>query len=517
MPVSSIVPRWTEGPGQGIDRSVDPRHIADRAWATARNVRFFKQGTRARKIDGFFLHDTTPGNEPVRLLWHYVGTSGGEILVRVGTTKAWSGVGAGRVEIASGLAGSASLPIVADQFKDLLLWTDGEDRVKVYAGGGAGSVVDLAGFTNFRSKIVVAHKQHAVHFNTKEGAVETPWRAVYSAVGVPTDYTSDTAGDLDFLESRGGITAAQVLGDVIIVHKGDVPDGTIHRMTFVGSPDEYVQDPIPADDAAISRRACQRWGAFQYFMGGRNFYRLGAFPEPIGDKIWPEIMDELGLTSLLDYAQRHMIFSYRRPEWQEIHWAIPQLGAAQPNLIVIYNVRDNTWSIADHAPGLSHKLYPATVEDSWDGGVSAPIESSPDIPWDYVAYTQALPLALFGQVDGSVMQSGGNNANGVAISAFLESKRFSEELTPIRINEIRLLATGVGHLTCRLRAWMHAAGTPPAYDAGASYDLATGELPWVDALGYGRAWQVRFEQAELDSDFEIAAFGPGVIMGGGIR
>lgn len=52
-------------------------------------------------------------------------------------------------------------------------------------------------------------------------------------------------------------------------------------------------------------------------------------------------------------------------------------------------------------------------------------------------------------------------------------------------------------------------------DAGQSFPLGSYTKPWVDVRGYGRIHQVRFEQNGLGADFEIDAYGLGVI--GGIR
>src|SRR4029453_5068577 len=58
-------------------------------------------------------------------------------------------------------------------------------------------------------------------------------------------------------------------------------------------------------------------------MGHRNFYRLGAFTEPIGDAVWPEIEKQA------DWSKAHLIYAYRRQEDDEIGWEIPQRGGGR--------------------------------------------------------------------------------------------------------------------------------------------------------------------------------------------
>lgn len=502
-PLSQIKPKFIEGPGLGIVRSVPARDVPDRAWVNARNVRFDDRGRRARKIDGFTRYDTTPANEPVRLLWEYVTPTGETILVRVGTTKAWRDAGVSRAEIASGLHGDAGAVVTAAQHADQLLWTDQIDPIKRWTPSTG--TTDLPGAL-VRAAIVLSHKAHLVLFDLVDTGVRQPFRAAYSAPWDPAagdpDFSAPQAGDLDFLETKGGILAAAVAGESIIVHKRR----SMARMIFVGDPDNYTQEPIPSDDGACSRRSPVPVGAFQFYMGHENFYRLGAFPEPIGDAIWPEVFQ------VLDQAQRHRVFGYHRPEFREIHWKFPTVGATQPSMTAIYNYRDETWALSDHDPALCHVEYPSLIADTWADGESNPWDASQDIPWDYAQYSQSAPLALFGQQDGSLQQYGGKNANGVPIAWFLESKVFQAGpgFETARFLNVVLRAKGQGTLRVRTRAWMDERQDPlPAYPTpGATFPLAGTTKPWVDVRHFGRLFQARLEGDGLDEDFELIGWGP---------
>jgi hypothetical protein len=514
MAVSSIQRTMVEGPGLGIIKDLEPRHVPVRGWSDARNCRFYRNGTRARKVDGYSRYDTTPGNEPVRLLFHYLTPSNTDILVRVGTTGAWIEAGAARQQIATGLTGTAGAPVVADQHQSTLVWTDGIDPVKKYVGSGLAT--DLAGLTGIRAKILVLHKSHLLLFNIVDHGIPKPWRMLYSAPGNIEDYTADTAGDLDFLDIPGEITAAKGLGDNVIVHQAN----GLHRLAFIGGDDQYIQEPLPGEDGAISRRAIVRKGAYHYFMGHHNFYRLGAAPETIGNRIWPAILHELGVTEMLDFGNRHLIFAYPRHDWEEIHWKLPRPGAAQPDLTVMLNLKDGSWALADHDPATCFAQYPPLLTDTWDLGEDAPIDQSADIPWDYAAYSAATPLNLFGQASGHVQQYGGRNADGAPISAYLESRLFAAEdgLTPHRLFEVPILAQGVGTLRVQVRTKMSVGGPDPAYPAARLFPLDGSVKPWVDIRPpVGRYYQIKLSQTGLDEDFDLEAYGVGVTALEGIR
>jgi hypothetical protein len=166
---------------------------------------------------------------------------------------------------------------------------------------------------------------------------------------------------------------------------------------------------------------------------------------------------------------------------------------------------------------LCFSQFPASVDDTWAGGEDAPWDLSRDIPWNYSPYTLGQPLSYFGQVDGSIQQFGGLNANGQPFTWFLESAYQTEGLTPVRFLQVPLVARGKGSLTVRHRAWLDERGAPPAFPAGAAYPLETGTKPWADVRGYGRLWQLRFEQSGLDDDCQLEAYGVGVVPGQGQR
>lgn len=479
-----LVTRMVDSPGLGILRThgATPRDVPERAWVDGRNVRFTRLKTRVRKLDGYTQVDTTPDDETTRLLWRHHALDDTETLVRVGTARVWTGLAGDRVQVGSGLTGSATDVISAAQYKDRLVWTDGDDPVMTWQPSGVSQ--PLGGLGSTRAKIVVAHRNHILLFNVTDDAGRKPWRAMWSGLDTPDVWTSDTAGDLDFLESPGGITAAGVLGEVVIVHR----QHGVHRMAFVGTSEvAYTQDPIPGHDGAVGPNAWINLDLFQYYKGAENFYRLGAYPEKIGDPIIDEVRAQLDPTR--DYLT---IASYR-PEWDEIHWRMCRVGDSQPTFAVIYNVRDQTWSLANYAPATAVEQHPNP------GG-------SPTSP-------------RFGDLAGRLYQYGGTAANGVPFTAYVESTVYTAGLRPHRLLRVPVIATGAGTLQVRTRSWMddRQPGGVPAFVPGAPFPLANSTKPWVDVRGYGRRHQVRFESTGLTDDWELEAYGLGELPGMGDR
>ena len=504
---SAIQPRIIETPGAGLLRHVDPRHVPDRNWAAGRNIRFPTGGSRVRKTDGFQRVDNTAADEPIRGLWWYENpiNAAQKMLIRIGTTGAWSGLGSASTPIATHTPVRTLADVLTiDQYRDRLLWADG---LQVLTWPGTGQATVLGGGAP-TAKLVEIHKEHVLlgHLTAPE---TQPWRVAYSIAGVLTpplvgepDFTGESSGTLDFLDDATGLTALKALGDHAIVHKPN----RLYRMIFVGPPDEYIVEGIPADEGSISARGPISVGSYQYYPGHTNFYRLASFAEPIGDAIWPEV------AAAIDWPQAHLTYAYRRDQWDEICWKIPTRGVAQPNLTVVYNYRNQTWSVTDHDLGTAFTQVPsnALASTAFDDAHS-PVSPPP-------------VRDVFGQIDGKIQVYTGRNADGLAIHAWVESKHFTDAaaIAPGKILAVPVFATGTGRLLVQCRAAMDARTPLPPWPetphASAFYPLPASQTrPWVDVRAYGRLWQVRLESDQLNDDWEVSAYGTAVIPGGYAR
>jgi hypothetical protein len=503
VPTSAIA-NLIEGPGGGVITHRDPRHVPDQAWANCRNVRFPTGGSRIRKTDGYTRLDNTTPAEPIRAIYFYQQVTAvppvGQAFIRVGLTRAWAHFGANLPVITP----PTYKPCTVDQvvtitgYKNFVIWADGgANPVMFWDGAGTGTAAALFPGGTPNGKLVEIHKDRLLLGNiTEPGAGVTttqPWRVMYSDVGHPENMTSDLAGDIDFLEDTDPLTAIKVLGDAAIVHK----PSRIFRMIAIGGPDVYQIEQIPADDGAISARSPISIGSYQFFMGRANIYRLAAFTEPIGDAVWPEIEKNT------DWSQVHRIYAYRRQEYDEVCWKIPQLGGG--DLSVAFNYRDQSWTFTDHDPGTCYTEIP-------------------QVPWLTPTAVSHLPLmvGVFGQMTGHIQAYDTVNADGAPIHAWAESKHFQAGLIPVKILAIPLFATGTGVLRVQLRAAMEARHPLPPWPtvphSSALYQLLPSQTrPWIDVRAYGRLYQIRVESSGLDDDWALVSYGAAIVPGGYAR
>lgn len=499
---SAIQPRLIETPGGGLVRHLDPRHVPERGWAAGRNIRFPTGGSMVRKTDGYRrVADTVPA-EAIRGLWWYIDPYGvqPQTLVRIGTTVAIQGLGPTST-IATFTPRTQDDVVTIDQYKERLIWADGK-AVLVWLGTGSATVLGGGAPT---AKLVEIHTDHVLlgHVTAPEAA---PWRVAYSVRGLinestgEVDFGGDDGGDIEFLDDSTGITAMKSLGEHVVVHKPN----RLYRLMYVGPPEKYIYEAIPADEGSISARGPISVGSYQYYPGHTNVFRLGSFAEPIGDAIWPDV------AGAIDWPRANLTYAYRRDQFDEICWKFPARGAAQPSLTVVYNHRDGTWTVTDHDPGTSFTQVPsnALASTAFDDAHAA---LSPPTVRD-----------VFGQVDGKIQVYTGRTADGHPIHAWVESRHFTDQLAPSKILAVPVMATGTGTLVVQIRAAMDARTPLPPWPASphasAFYPLPESQTrPWVDVRAYGRLWQVRLASDQIDDDWAVSAYGTAVIPGGYAR
>lgn len=493
---TGLDPRLIEAPGGGLVRNADPRHVQDRQWSNGRNIRFPTGGTRVRKTDGFSrMEDSGAPMEPLRAIWWYVPTSGeGAQLVRIGVTGAWAGSGETLTRIATFTQRSLHDVITIDQFLDSLIWTDG---IEVWEWNGAEEATPLADTSPGApvsglapvGALVEIHKERVLLGRLPN----QPWMLSYSYPRNVHDWTTEGAGDQDFLEDSTGLTAIKVLGDHAIIHKPN----RLYRFISVGPPDIYVAEGIPGDDGALSARSPISVGSYQYYLGRHNFYRLGSFSEAIGDSVWPDVADAI------DWPRAHLAYAYRRLEFDEVCWKIPTRGSDQPNLTAVFNDRDQTWTLTDHDRGTCFaEMPPPGTSEGQDPGET----HRPPV------------LSAFGTASGLIQIYGGTDADGVPVYSWVESRHFTDGLIPVKVLAAPIYATGTGNLNVTVRAAMDPRMPMPPWKPPRQLPLDPQRYrPWVDVREYGRLWQVRLESNQMGDDWEVAAYGAAVIPGGFAR
>jgi hypothetical protein len=509
-----------EGPGQGIivTEELDHRLIPNEAWVDARNVRFFAEARKARKMDSYALFDTTTGNAAIRQLLKYSALDGSEILLRITNSEVFKGA-APAVSIGAGLTGTVDDIVTWDQFADLLIWTDKKDVPKKWDGVAA-NFSNLGGSPP-KAKIVRIFKSHVCFFNVNDGT-NRPYRMTYSAIGTPEIYTGATSGVLDFVEAPGLtgiiITAAEVLGDYIYVFR----DRGIHRVSFVDLPGNFDQEVVPAEDGTMSARMVVRVGPYLYYAGYNNIYRLANVPEPIGPPIYRKMI------ATADFKRKHLFHAYHRKDFYEIHFMFVSTDTNQPGFGFVYNYKENTWTTKDYDPNTSFvRVHLGVGDDTWNGGPATIWDDTGSggsdalISWDDPLIALGADYELISQKDGKIQAYAGiNTASMGAFAAYLESKHFNlGSLLNSRILRIPVIASGSGNLQVSIRAWRDERQTLPAYTDLSLYalDPDSSSRPWVDCREYGRFAQVKFANAELTDDFELVLYGLKYLPGGGIR
>ena len=173
-----------------------------------------------------------------------------------------------------------------------------------------------------------------------------------------------------------------------------------------------------------------------------------------------------------NYFQRS--FAVRNHPYSEIWFCVPLDGAEYPNLAMIYNFRDDSWSTRE---------LPTTDTNIAHANFGS--QASPEVSWDTWAGTWDSQSRIWGSsvrtpLDDTVV--GVNNVNSELI--FLDpSDERSVELGT-RIERVGYPLGGHDDVTSITRIYPHIEGTQPVSIRFGSHDKAGGPIRWKPAVNF---------------------------------
>jgi hypothetical protein len=203
------------------------------------------------------------------------------------------------------------------------------------AGGSPdtiGTVVSNAPIDN--QAILVTNERHLVAI----GAGGDPRKVAWSDREDNTNWTStarNTAGDLQIPTGGRALLGVKYQNDVIIFS-----DTGIDRMSYVGSPFVYGIAAAGSNCKAVSRRSVVQTGNFLAWMGENAYFVYDGVVREIPCEVHDFVYDNLNVPG------RNASWGGHNSNFNEIWWGFP-VGTSQyrPNKYIIWNYRENTWSI----------------------------------------------------------------------------------------------------------------------------------------------------------------------------
>ena len=168
-------------------------------------------------------------------------------------------------------------------------------------------------------------------------------------------------------------------------------DAGVHSMRFIGGPFTFQFRQLMDGPSIISPKAAAVAASTVFWMDRGNFYMYDGAVRPLACSVLDYITTDINL------GQSYKVFAASNPDFSEIIWFYPSSSATEVDRYVIFNYKENLWSVG------------TLVRTAW---TPAP--------------TRTKPLAA-GTADSSnyiYQHETGYNDDGSAMTAYIESGDF---------------------------------------------------------------------------------------------
>lgn len=376
----------------GIVRDAAPHELPPNAWSDGKNIRF--SDGYVERMRGHQVIYGAPPIEPYFLLPYSM--AGARNWIYAGDKKMYAvsvdthtNITRQTAEVDVDYSATADNVWTGTDIGGIAILNNGIDVPQMWAGSGR-----MANLSNWdptiRCRALRTHKFSLVALNLTESGVDKPHRVLVSHPAdpgtVPVSYDpSDATRDVvvqDLSKTDGRLIDGAGLGDHFYLYK----ESSIYRMSYVGGNDKYAfSDPISEQAGALALNCIARCPAGHVVLGqGDVFLNAGSSIESIINQRMRRWMQ-----TSMDASNYGRSYLTTNPTRNEVWVCIPRLGAAVPNVAMVWNYKDNTWTIRDlpSAHYAASGVIDAIVTNSIDSRVD-PIDSYTD-PIDYNEYTQA--------------------------------------------------------------------------------------------------------------------------------
>lgn len=182
--------------------------------------------------------------------------------------------------------------------------------------------------------ILVSDQRHLITFGAGGNKRKVQWsHKENNQLWAPA--ADNEAGSFELKTNGEYMRAVQVRGLILICTDVDA-----HVMSFIGQPYIFARERIAEGCGLIGPKAIAVAGSMAIWMGDKQFWRFdGASVQPIDCEVSAHVFGDINL------FQGHKIIGGHNSAYGEIWWWYPSAGQSEPDRYVIYNYRENHWSI----------------------------------------------------------------------------------------------------------------------------------------------------------------------------
>jgi hypothetical protein len=292
-----------------------------------------------------------------------------------------------------------------------------------------------------------------------------------------TDFTpvaTNEAGSLRISDGSRIVGAVKSAGQILVW-----TDTSLHGIQFVGTPFTFGLRQLGANAGLIAQHAAIEVNGIAYWMSDDAFYLYDGVVKKMPCSVQDFVFDDISYTNKNDIAVG------LNTAYNEIIWYYPSANASQIDRAVAYNYLEGTW-------------YTLSLgRTTWLG---AYVYEKP-IATEYNASATANISTILGLTAGASFiyehESGNNQADGTAITAFLETGSV-EIADGDQLMSISKLVPDFDNLTNTMTARLTLEQYPQSSSNVTSNASITSTTEKVSVRGRGRAVKIRYTTNTVD-------------------
>jgi len=171
---------------------------------------------------------------------------------------------------------------------------------------------------------------------------------------------TNQAGDID-LETTGSIVTGKRLRGVNLIFT----DVDVHTAQYQGPPFVYGFERIATGCGVISAQAVAAVESVAYWWSPGGFFVYDGFVRPLKCDVLDYVVSNLST------VQRSKVYAVANNQFGEIWWFYPSINSTEVDSYVVYNYRENHWSIGSltRTAGTDRGVFTYPLMVSADGYV----------------------------------------------------------------------------------------------------------------------------------------------------
>ena len=286
-----------------------------------------------------------------------------------------------------------------------------------------------------------------------------------------TDYTpvsTNEAGSLRISDGSRIVGAVKSTGQILVW-----TDTSLHGIQFVGTPFTFGLRQLGANAGLIAQHAAIEVNGKAYWMSDDAFYLYDGIVKKMPCSVQDFVFDDIS------YTNKHEIVVGLNTAYNEIIWYYPSTNATQIDRSVIYNYLEGTWytNSLGRTTWLGAYVYEKPIATEYKPAVTANVST------------------ILGLTDGASFvyehESGNNQADGTAITAFLETGSV-EIADGDQLMSVSKLVPDFDNLTNTMTARLTLEQYPQSTSNVTSNASITSTTEKVSVRGRGRAVKIRY-------------------------